>query len=104
MPYLKDILVVLQNGGIGLRQPGIVWLHLLQCQRGGVQQVWLIPPSFLLEHRQQFSNVVYHQEYYFTRRGVINGHPEVFMHFAPRDGYFFKSSHITHQYQKESWK
>ena len=40
----KDIVVVLQNGGKNMRRPGIFWLHLLQCQGGGVQQVWLITP------------------------------------------------------------
>ena len=44
VPYLKYIVVVLQNGGKGLRRPGIFWLHLLKCKGGGVQQVWMIPP------------------------------------------------------------
>ena len=34
------------------------------------------------------SNVVDHQEYYLTMRGVINVHPELFIHFAPHDGHF----------------
>ena len=47
-------IICAKNGGRGLRRIGIVWLHLLKCQRGGVQQVWLIPPSCLLEYRQEF--------------------------------------------------
>ena len=85
---MKYIVVVPQSGGKYLRRIGIVLLHFLLCQKGGVQQVWLIHPSCLLEYCQEFSNVVDHREYYLTRRGVINGHPEVFMHFAPRDGHF----------------
>ena len=54
MLSLKDILGVPQNGGRDLRQLGIVLLHLMQCQRGGVQQVCLIPPSCLLEYFQAF--------------------------------------------------
>ena len=48
VPSLKDIVVVLKNFGKGLRRPGIVWLHLLKCQIGGVQQVFMITPSCLL--------------------------------------------------------
>ena len=54
MTSLKDIVVVLQNIGKILRHPGIVWLHLLQCQRGGVQQVFIITSSCFLEYRQAF--------------------------------------------------
>ena len=43
VPSLKDIVGVLQSGGRGLRWIWIVSLHIIQCQRGGVQQVWLIP-------------------------------------------------------------
>ena len=52
MPSLKDIVAVLQNGEKDLRQPGKAWLYLLQCLRGGVRHVCLIPPSFIMEYHQ----------------------------------------------------
>ena len=60
IPSLKDIVVVLKNSWTGLHRLWIVWLNFLQCQRGGVQQVWTIQPLCLLEYLQEFSNVVDH--------------------------------------------
>ena len=37
-----------QNYGKGLRRFGIVWSHLTQYKKFGVQPVLLIPPSCLL--------------------------------------------------------
>ena len=54
VPSLKDIVGVPQSGGIDLRRLDILWLHLLQYQKGGVHQVWLITPSCIMEYRQAF--------------------------------------------------
>ena len=54
VPSLKDIVVVPQSGGRDLCRIGIVWLHLIQCQKVGVHQVWLIHPSCLLVYCQAF--------------------------------------------------
>ena len=54
VPSLKDIVVVPQSGVRDLCWLRKFWLHLLQCQRGGVQQVWLIHPSCLLDYCQAF--------------------------------------------------
>ena len=89
MPSLKDIVAVPQNGGRDLRRHGIVWLHLLKCKKrwcaAGVADSPFVSSGIL---SSIFSNVVNHQEYYLTRRGVINGHPELFVYFDPRDGHF----------------
>ena len=54
VPSLKDIVVVPQSGGKYLCRLGIVLLHLLLCQKCGVQQVWLIHPSCLIRYCQSF--------------------------------------------------
>ena len=54
MPFLKDIVVVPQSDGGDMHRLGIVWLHLMQCQKGDVQHVWLIPRSCIMEYCQEF--------------------------------------------------
>ena len=48
VPSLKYIAFVLQNGEKDLCWYGKARLYLLQCQRCGVQKVWLTPPSRLM--------------------------------------------------------
>ena len=89
MLNLTGTTYVQQNNDKGLRWFGIVWLHLLQYQKGGVQLVLLIPPSFFWDFVDHLSNVINHRQYYFDWRGLVNGHPKVFLHLTPRGGHFF---------------
>ena len=89
MLNLTGTTYVQQNNDKGLHWFGIVWLHLLQYQKGGVRLVLLIPPSFFWDFVEQLSNVIDHRQYYFDWRGLVDGHPKVFLYLTPRGGHFF---------------
>ena len=85
---LQYIVVLIRNGTnicVGMGQLGFILCNVneVACSRCG----WSILLVFwnIIEH---LSNVVYHLEYYVTRRGVVNDNPEVLMHFSPHDGNF----------------
>ena len=95
VPSLKDIGVVPQSGGIDLRHLVIVWLHLLQYKIGGVQQVWLINPSCILEYCKAFlqcsqsSRILPYQarSNQWSSRGIYvlcpcDGHFSIFPYYA----------------------
>ena len=48
VPTLAGTVAVPQNDEKGMRWFRLVWLHLLQHQKGDVRLVFLIPPSCLL--------------------------------------------------------
>ena len=103
MPSLKDIVVVPQSGGRDLRRLRIVWLHILQCQKVGVQQVWMIHPSCLLEYRQAFFQCSRSLRILNYQARSNQWSSQVIYVLFPAWLSFFQSFHIPHQCQQEAY-